>query len=138
MGHPTRDVARMGSRMATLIMMLRRHRHDMFRTLQTIARRRCGRICLRQRAWVTVLRRTDKPRITGPSRRFRIISPAPIDPAAMHHRLTITIRARQDRIRQDRIRQDRIRKDRIRKGRIRKGRTCERRMDKRRMDKRRI
>jgi hypothetical protein len=104
-------------------MMLRRHRHDMFRTLQTIARRRCGRICLRQRAWVTVLRRTDKPTITGLSRRFRIISPAPIDPAAMHHRLTITIRARQDR---------------IRKGRIRKRRTCERRMDKRRMDKRRI
>jgi hypothetical protein len=99
-------------------MMLRRHRHDMFRTLQTIARRRCGRICLRQRAWVTVLRRTDKPTITGLSRRFRIISPAPIDPAAMHHRLTITIRARKDR--------------------IRKRRTCERRMDKRRMDKRRI
>jgi hypothetical protein len=128
MGHPTRDVARMGRRMATLIMMLRRHRHDMFRTLQTIARRRCGRIFLRQRALVTVLRRTDKPTITGPSRRFRIISPAPIDPAVMHHRFTIAIRARKDR----------IRKDRIRKGRIRKRRTCERRMDKRRMDKRRI
>ena len=119
MGHPTRDVARMGrNRTATPIMMLRRHRHDMFRTLQTIARRRCGRICLRQRAWATVPRRTDKPTVTDPSRPFRIISPAPIDPAAMHHQLTITVRTRRNR----------IRKDRIRKGRI-----CERRMDKRRI-----
>jgi hypothetical protein len=117
--HPTPDVARMGhSRMATFIMMLRRHRHDMFRTLQTTARRRRGRICLRQRAWVTALHRPDKPAVTGPSRRSRIISPAPIDPAAMHHQLTITVRARRNR----------IRKDRIRKGRI-----CERRMHKRRI-----
>jgi hypothetical protein len=119
MGHPTRDVARMGrNRTATPIMMLQRHRHDMFRTLQTIARRRRGRICLRQRAWATVPRRTDKPTVTDPSRPFRIISPAPIDPAAMHHQLTITVRTRRNR----------IRKDRIRKGRI-----CERRMDKRRI-----